>query len=148
MLGTRKIAGVLIATLFLGIVAAGVASAAEEKAGVLDSDRALHEHPKYAQTQEQLRTISNKKLDEAQAKIEKETDNSKKAEIFQNARKEIIDEERKLMQPLFDDVEQAIREVAKAKQFTVILDKTAIFYGGVDITDDVVQELRRKNASS
>jgi outer membrane protein len=47
------------------------------------------------------------------------------------------------MQPLFNDIDQAVRVVATAKQVTVVVDKTALFYGGVDITDDVVQELKR-----
>jgi outer membrane protein len=62
-------------------------------------------------------------------------------------RKAIADEEQKLILPLFKDIENAIRTVASAKKLTVVVDKTALFYGGVDITDDVVQELRRNNAS-
>jgi outer membrane protein len=37
--------------------------------------------------------------------------------------------------------------VATAKKITVVVDKTAVFYGALDITDDVVQELKKKNAS-
>jgi outer membrane protein len=58
-------------------------------------------------------------------------------------RREIAEEEQKLMQPLFKDIDLAVRTVATAKQVTVVVDKTALFYGGVDITDDVVQELKR-----
>jgi outer membrane protein len=37
--------------------------------------------------------------------------------------------------------------VATAKKVTVVVDNTALFFGGVDITEDVVQELKRKSAS-
>ncbi|MDR1136850.1 MAG: OmpH family outer membrane protein, partial [Synergistaceae bacterium] len=79
--------------------------------------------------------------------IDKESDNNKKAEIFQAMRKEIAAEEQKLMQPLFKEIDLAIRNVATAKKITVVVDKTALFYGGVDITDDVVQELKKTNVS-
>jgi outer membrane protein len=51
------------------------------------------------------------------------------------------------MQSIFKDIDLAIRSVATAKKITVVVDKTALFYGGVDITDDVVQELKKTNAS-
>ncbi|MDR3322347.1 MAG: OmpH family outer membrane protein [Synergistaceae bacterium] len=150
MFGFRKLLWVLMATLFMGVAAVSVAAAAEadEKVGGIDPQKVLFQHPKYEQTLEQIRSIANKKQDEAKEKIDKESDNAKKAEIFQNMRKEIAAEEQKLMQPLFSDIDQAVREVARKKQVTVVVDKTALFYGGVDITDDVVQELRRKSAGS
>jgi outer membrane protein len=148
MFEKRKLLWVLMATLFIGVAAVGAASAAEEKVGGIDPQKVLFQHPKYEQTLEQIRSIANKKQDDAKEKIDKESDNAKKAEIFQNMRKEIAAEEQKLMQPLFNDIDQAVREVARAKQVTVVVDKTALFYGGIDITDDVVQELRRKSAGS
>ncbi|MDR1514660.1 MAG: OmpH family outer membrane protein [Synergistaceae bacterium] len=130
-------------TLFLGVFAAGTAMAAEEKVGGIDPQRVLFQHPKYEQTLKQIKEIADRKQDEAKTAIDKETDNNKKAEIFQAMRKEIAEEEQKLMQPLFKDIDLAVRTVATAKQVTVVVDKTALFYGGVDITDDVVQELKR-----
>ena len=50
------------------------------------------------------------------------------------------------MQPLFKDIDLAVRTVATAKKITVVVDKTAIFYGGTDITEDVIQELKKKGA--
>ena len=53
-------------------------------------------------------------------------------------------EESKLMAPLFTDINLAIRTVANAKKITVVVDKDAVFYGGTDITDAVVAELKKK----
>ncbi len=55
-------------------------------------------------------------------------------------------EEQKMMEPLFKDIDLAIRTVAKAKSITVVLDKGQVFFGGTDITEDVIQELKKKHA--
>jgi len=51
------------------------------------------------------------------------------------------------MQPLFKDIDLAIRTVAKAKGLTIVLDKTQVFFGGMDITNDVIQELKKQSAA-
>jgi outer membrane protein len=145
---SRKLLWAVTLTLFLGVFTVGIASAAEEKVGGIDPQKVLFQHPKYESTLKQIKDIADKKQEEAKTAIDKETDNNKKAEIFQTMRKEIAEEEQKLMQPLFKDIDLAVRTVATAKQVTVVVDKTALFYGGVDITDDVVQELKRTKAGS
>jgi outer membrane protein len=148
MYKVRNLLGVFIVSLLLGCFSAGVSVAAEEKVGGIDPQKVLFQHPKYEQTLQQIKSIADKKQESAKAAIDKESDNNKKAEIFQNMRKEIAEEEQKLMLPLFKDIELAVRAVAGAKQVTVVVDKAALFYGGIDITEDVVQELKKKNASS
>lgn len=143
----KKFWGILLSVIVLGILTAGIASAAEEKVGGIDPQKVLFQHPKYEQTLKQIQSIADKKQNEAKVAIDKETDNNKKAQIFQTMRREIAEEEQKLMQPLFRDIDLAVRTVANAKSVTVVVDKTALFYGGIDITDDVVQELKKKSAS-
>lgn len=142
-----KFVGILLSVILLSLSIAGAALAAEEKVGGMDPQKVLYQHPKYEQTLKQIQTIADKKQDEAKVAIDKETDNNKKAQLFQNMRREIAEEEQKLMQPLFKDIDLAVRTVANAKKVTVVVDKTALFYGGLDITDDVVQELKKKHAS-
>lgn len=132
-------------TVALLSLAACTSFAAEEKVGGIDPQKVLFQHPKYEQTLKQIQTIADQKQDKAKADIDKESDNNKKAQIFQNMRREIAEEEQKLMQPLFQDIDLAVRKVAGSKQITVVVDKTALFFGGVDITDDVVQELKKQS---
>lgn len=143
----KKFWGIFLSVIVLGLLAAGAASAAEEKVGGIDPQKVLFQHPKYEQTLKQIQSIADKKQNDAKVAIDQESDNNKKAQIFQNMRREIAEEEQKLMQPLFRDIDLAVRTVANAKKVTVVVDKTALFYGGVDITDDVVQELKKKSAS-
>ena len=147
----KKFAAAFIIALWAALsvysYAFAAAAPAEEKVGAIEPQKVLFQHPKYEQILQQIKGIADQKQNEAKAAIDKEPDNNKKAEIFQNMRRIIAEEERKLMQPLFQEIDIAIRTVATAKKITVVVDKTALFYGAVDITADVVQELKKKNAS-
>lgn len=128
---------------FILSMAAGIALA-EEKIGVLEPQKVLSQHPKMAQVSKQVQVIVQKKQAEAKSAIEKEKDNKKKEEIYKTKRNEAATEEQKLMAPLFKDIDLAIRSVAKAKGLTVVISKTRVFVGGVDITEDVIRELKKK----
>lgn len=139
----KKVMGVSLLVLLLSLCIAGIA-AAEEKVAIIDPQKVLFQHPKFEQTQKQIKAMMERKQTEAKAAIDKETNNDKKTQIFQSKREEAASEERKLMEPLFKDIDIAIRTVASAKKLTIVVDKNALFFGGLDITDDVVQELKKK----
>lgn len=46
--------------------------------------------------------------------------------------------------PIVEQVEKAIEEVAMNEKMEVVLEKTAVIHGGVDLTDKVVEHLREK----
>lgn len=143
----RYVVFFMMSAIFV-VFSVGAALAAEEKVGGIEPQKVLFQHPKYEQVLKQIKAIAEKKQNEAKAAIDKESDNNKKSQIFSNMRKDIAEEEQKLMQPLFKEIDIAVRTVANAKKITVVVDKTAIFYGGVDITEDVIQELKKKSAGS
>ncbi|MBR4401385.1 MAG: OmpH family outer membrane protein [Synergistes sp.] len=117
---------------------------AADAVGTITTQKIMFQHPKFEQVQKQLKDISATKQKEAQSAIDKETDDKKKAQIYQSKRQELAVEEQKLMDPIFKDINLAIRTVANQKKLTVIVDKEAVFFGGVDITDDVIAELKKK----
>ncbi len=143
MFSAKRITISLLSVLFLSLFIAGTANA-QDVMGCVDPQKIMFQHPKFEQIQKQVRDVTNKKQEEAKAAIEKETDDKKKAQIFQNKRNEAANEERKLMEPLFKDINLAIRTVANAKKITVVVDKGAVFFGGTDITDAVIAELKKK----
>ena len=145
MTSTKMYWGVLFVALF--VFMAGSAFA-DEKLASISPQRVLFQHPKFEQVQKQIKAVMDKKQNEAKAAIDKEPDNNKKAQIFQNKKQEVAVEERKLMEPLFKDIDLAVRAVAAAKKITVVVDKSALFFGGVDITEDVILELKMKNAGN
>lgn len=142
---TKRYWGFLLAALFVFFASSAFA---DEKVASINPQRVLFQHPKFEQTQKQIKAVMDKKQNEAKAAIDKEPDNNKKAQIFQNKKQEVAVEERKLMEPLFKDIDLAVRAVASAKKITVVVDKSALFFGGMDITEDVILELKKKNAGS
>ncbi|MDD2206481.1 MAG: OmpH family outer membrane protein [Aminobacterium sp.] len=146
MIGTRK--GVFIASLAILVVlmVSGIAMA-EEKIGVIDSQKIVFQHPKFESVTQQLKVISQTKENEMKTAVEKEADQNKKMEIYQTKRRELAMEEQRLMEPLFKEAQMAVRTVAKVKGITVVIEKSAVYFGGIDITDDVVQELKKAAAS-
>lgn len=146
MVSKKRMVLLAVFSAFILAMAAGVA-VAEEKIGVVEAQKVLSEHPKMAQVRKQVESIVQKKQNEAKIAIDKEKDNKKKEEIYKTKRNEAATEEQKLMAPLFKDVELAIRTVAKAKGLTIVISKSQTFLGGLDITQDVIQELKKKSAN-
>jgi outer membrane protein len=138
--------GVVVAMAVLGVLVFGAMASADEKIGVIDSQKIVFQHPKFEGITKQMQQISKTKETEMKAAVDSEKDQDKKAEIYQAKRRELAQEEQRLMQPLFQEAQMAVRTVAKLKNITVVIEKGAVYFGGIDITDDVIQELK-KNAA-
>ena len=128
--------------------AAATASAATpvnaDFVGIVDRGLILDNHPGLNQARQKLAEIARQKENEAKLAADKETDTAKKAQAVQAKRMELAQEEQKLMAPIYRDCEQAVREVAVKRKLTLVLDKFVVLIGGVDITQDVIQQLSRK----
>ena len=129
----------IIATLIFTVAS----FAAEEKVGFVDDMAVLQQSAKFKQAQEQLDEISKKKSETAKAAFDKETDEKKKAQIVQNLQLELRNEEQKLMNPVLKELNDTITKVAKAKGVTIVLNKALVYYGGIDLTQDVITALKR-----
>ena len=117
--------------------------AAEEKVGFVDDMAVLQQSAKFKQAQTQLEAISKKKSETAKLAFDKETDEKKKAQIVQNLQLDLRNEEGKLMNPVLKELNDTISTVAKAKGVTIVLNKALVYYGGIDITQDVITALKR-----
>ena len=137
----------VMAVLFV-LAAGSVASASTESVGVIDMYEVTNNHPKMNDAKTQLATISRQKENEAKAAADKESDPAKKAQIVQTKRMELAQEEQKIMEPIFKDCQQAVRQVAVNKKLTLVLNKSVVLIGGSDITQDVIQQLAKGSASA
>ena len=133
---------VLILALVAVLVCGFAACAADEKVGFVDDMAILQQFPKFKQAQDQLSAISKKKSDAAKAAFDKETDQKKKSQIVQNLQLEMRDQEAKLMTPILKQVNDTIAKVAKQKGITIVVNKALVYYGGTDITQDVIKALK------
>ena len=135
-----------VKVLFLAICSIFLLSsasfAAEDKIGFMDIHKVLSSHPKYATTQKQLETFIQKKSDTAKAAIEKEADPKKKQEILDKARTDSGIEEVRVMNPLTNDINKIVEKIAKSKGVTIVLNKSLVYFGGVDLTEDITKALK------
>jgi outer membrane protein len=61
---------------------------------------------------------------------------------------ELAKEEQRLMEPIIQEAQLAVRTVAKNKGLTIILEKASVYVGGIDITEDVVQQIKKQTITS
>jgi outer membrane protein len=121
--------------------AAPAAPAAANSIGIIDSQEIISKHPAFEEAAKQLQQTGRQKESEAKAMADRETEPAKKAQAVQTNRMELAREEQRLMEPIFKECQEAVRVVAKSKNITLVLEKASVYFGGVDITDDVVKQL-------
>lgn len=119
------------------------AFAADDKVGFVDDMAVLRQYPKFVEAQKQIDESAKRKSDTAKAAFDKEKDQKKKAQIVQNMQLEMRNEEARIMNPILKEINDTIEKVAQQKGITIVLNKALIYYGGVDLTDDVVTALKR-----
>lgn len=127
----------------LAVMATAVcASAASDIVGFIDAQRILVAHPKYEALQKQLDDFVQKKSEEARAAAEKEQDPQKRMQIIESARNESGAEESRVMNPITNEINGVIEKVAKSKGVTIVLNKMVIYFGAIDLTDDVIKGVK------
>ncbi|MCD8164008.1 MAG: OmpH family outer membrane protein [Synergistaceae bacterium] len=138
----KKTAALLLA--IAAIFAFGAISyAADDTVGYVDDMGVLQQFSKFQQAQKQLDELGKKKSNTAKAAFDKESDEKKKREIVQNLQFEMLEEEAKLMNPVLKEVNDTIAKVAKQKGVTIVVNKALVYYGGIDLTQDVVNALKK-----
>lgn len=142
MVKRRSALAAILAALTV-MMAASCAMADSDKIGFIDTQAVLFAHPKYEQSQKHLDEFADKKYKEVMAAAEKETDQAKKREMIETARRESGEEEVRTMNPIQDQINAVIDKVAKSRGVTVVVSKTLIFFGGEDLTEEVVKQVRQ-----
>ena len=138
----KKTAALLLAIAALFAFCA-ISYAADDTVGYVDDMGVLQQFSKFQQAQKQLDELGKKKSNAAKAAFDKESDEKKKSEIVQNLQFEMREEEAKLMNPVLKEVNDTIAKVAKQKGVTIVVNKALVYYGGIDLTQDVVNALKK-----
>ena len=138
----KKTAALLLAIAALFAFGA-ISYAAEDKVGYVDDMGVLQQFSKFQQAQKQLDELGKKKSNAAKAAFDKESDEKKKSGIVQNLQLEMREEEAKLMNPVLKEVNDTIAKVAKQKGVTIVINKALVYYGGIDLTQDVANALKK-----
>ncbi len=137
----KKILVLLLAAAAI-LAVAGASCAADDVVGYVDDIQVLRQYPKFEQARKQLDELASKKSNTAKTAFDKETDDSKKDEIFQTFQLEMREEEAKVMNPILKEVNETIEKVAKQKGVTIVVNRALVYYGGIDLTQDVINALK------
>lgn len=139
---------VLLCALVLGVAFFSGAAEAADTFGVVDSQKLLFQHPRSEAIYKELLDKNREKITETENLIAKEPDPMKQVQIYEDQQREFIKEQQILMTPLLKDCEEIIRVVAQKKKITVVMEKDAAYLGGVDLTEEVIEILRKTKAGS
>ena len=146
-----RIVSILIAVIFIGSVVAlaltqtgNIASAASSSSvGVIDYQQAMAAHPNAQSIPTQMEaavTEVRKEFEEKSAGM----NDQEKQEYYQQCQMRLAQKQQELLEPISRAVDAAIKKVADKKGIAVVIEKSAVVYGGQDITQEVISELGKQ----
>ncbi|NMB47009.1 MAG: OmpH family outer membrane protein [Firmicutes bacterium] len=140
--------GLLLVLVALGASLSGTKATQKTTVGYVDSDRLLKEYmePTVMEPLTQETSKLQEELDAEIAKLQIDDENKKleEAQALVNKYQTVLDQKkRELITPLLMETSESIKRVAETQGITVVLDNTYgfVLYGGVDLTDEVLQDL-------
>ncbi len=117
------------------------ASAAESAIGVVNYQMLMAQSPELQALKATMQTeveSAQKEFDEKSKSMSDEEKQSYYAQLQQR----LADKEQELMEPVRKKAEASIHKVASRKGLSIVVDKNAVAYGGVDITDEAAKDLQ------
>lgn len=118
------------------MLAPGLGLAQTSGVGVVDMQVVIENHPELADAQAEYQAA----FMEIQQELEGMSEQEQEAAI-PGYQAELQELEQRINQKLEDDVQEAIADVADAMGLEAVLSTDSLLYGGVDITDAVIEEL-------
>ncbi|MDO4177675.1 MAG: OmpH family outer membrane protein [Phascolarctobacterium sp.] len=120
-----------------------MASAAQSESaiGVVNYQMIVTQSPELAN----VRTAMQAEVESARKDFDEKSANmndQEKQRYYQQLQERIANKEKELMDPLMKNIEAAIKKVADKKGLSVVVEKSGVIYGGVDITDEVAKSLQ------
>jgi outer membrane protein len=117
------------------------AAASESAIGVVNYQMLVAQSPDL----QNVRNAMKSEIDSAQKDFDeksKSMNDSEKQRYYVQLQERIANKEKELMEPVLKKVEEQIKKVADKKGLSVVVDKSTVIFGGVDITDEVAKSLQ------
>lgn len=120
-----------------------VASAAssESAIGVVNYQMLISQSPDLASVNEAM----NKEIKAAQDEFNEKSKTMNEAEkrrYYTQTQERLANKQKELMDPVLKKIEAAIKKVADKKGLAVVVEKSTVVFGGVDITDEVAKGMQ------
>lgn len=113
----------------------------EKEVGILDLQVVIERAPVAQSFQEKL-DLAGKEIEDRFADESQEADNEERMAIQQKAYQEYLTVKQEYEDELNLVIEKAVAEVVKEEKLSVVIYKQAVRYGGIDITDHVIEKLQ------
>ena len=144
---SKQLRNIFLAALVLfsivAITSTSTTYAAESSVGMVNYQLLVQQHPDAEQAQ--------KTMDEAIAQAKSNFDtksvnmnDQEKQSYYQQLQQGIQIKQQKLLESIENKVNAAVKDVAKSKNLTIVLDLGTTVYGGLDITADVMKKITGK----
>ena len=147
-----KIISIIIALVFIGSVVAlaltqsgsGIATAASNgNVGVIDYRQVMSQHPDRQSVETQMQAAVDEVKKEFDEKSQGMND-QEKSDYYQQSQQRLMQKQQELVEPIEQSIKDAIKKTADSKGLSVVIEKSAVAYGGQDITQDVISKLNKK----
>lgn len=117
------------------------AAASESAIGVVNYQMLVAQSPDLQSVRAAMKT----EIDSAQKDFDEKSktmNDSEKQRYYVQLQERVANKEKELMEPVLKKVEENIKKVADKKGLAVVVDKSTVIFGGVDITDEVAKALQ------
>ena len=112
--------------------------------GVLDKSRLFSaDNKELVEINKELQTYVQDKQKEFEEKAAS-LDEEGKSKLYAEITKDIKNKQEEMQKGLTDKISKAVGSVADKKGLTLVVNKQAVLYGGVDITEEVTKALSSK----
>ena len=98
--------------------------------------------PKIKAVNDEFIKFSNDEQSKAQQAMRAAKSDDERRKILQDARKAIADKQAQLIAPLVQQTRDAIASVARKRGLILVIDRSNLIFGGLDITSDVTSALK------
>ena len=132
--------GCFALTLTQSGVTSSAAASSESAIGVVNYQAVVSQSPDLATMQATMKA----EVDAAKTDFETKSANMNDAEkqrYYQQLQERLANKQNELMDPILKKAEAAIQKVADKKGLSVVVEKSTVVFGGVDITEEVVKNL-------
>ena len=146
-----KIISIIIALVFIGSVVAlaltqsgGIASAAKNgDVGVIDYRQVMMSHPDLQNVETQMQTEIETVRKEFEERAAGMSTDQEKQDYYQQSQERLRNKQQELIEPIEQSIKDAVKKTAEAKGLSVVIEQSAVVYGGQDITQDVIAKLKK-----
>lgn len=128
--------------LFFVLVLSGCSAFQTRNLGVMNMERVLNESKRAGELQQELLEIGNK-LEEQYNQQENQEEDAEEndQEELDQLYGEYLENKQRLETDFNKEITSILEEISREKKLDVVLHQDGVYYGGIDITDEVIKIL-------